>query len=304
MAGPLIFGAATQAPPPSGDQATNVMSGTFSAVGPGQSLVVTGPMNVWIYASINTSLATTNASSSATLGSASGLAVGASINSVNVPYGTTIGALSGTTATLAFPTVERHGFFSAATTTVSNVDATQYLLGATVTTTSQSGVVLPANTTVASIVTASVTPTSNNPAGSPGATGVIKLSSAPTSVNPSPKNGRNLFFATVTNNSVTTGTDSGALFVGAGVSYSGQVQLERSFDGGKTWIVCNIGGSGTLAQYPSTAGTGYPVSLTFGEPERVMLYRLNCISYTSGVINYRLSTTGAAALSLSVNQLS
>jgi hypothetical protein len=45
---------------------------------------------------------------------------------------------------------------------------------------------------------------------------------------------------------------------------------------------------------------GTPVSLTFGEPERGVLYRLNCLSYASGVVNYRLSSTGMAAMSLSL----
>ena len=78
------------------------------------------------------------------------------------------------------------------------------------------------------------------------------------------------------------------------------MQLERSLDGGNTWIIANVGGTGTLAQY--TAGT--PVSVTFGEPEEGITYRWNCIVYTSGTINYRISTTGGAATAFgSLNQL-
>lgn len=98
---------------------------------------------------------------------------------------------------------------------------------------------------------------------------------------------------------IVSGTDAAAIVTGAGILYVGTVQIERSFDGGRTWIVCNVGGSGQLAQY--NAGT--PVSLTFGEPEKQVLYRLNCVAYTSGVINYRISQTGGAAESLAIGQL-
>ena len=93
-----------------------------------------------------------------------------------------------------------------------------------------------------------------------------------------------------------TGTDNAAVVTGAGILFVGGVQLERSFDGGSTWIVCNVGGTGVLAQY----ATGTPVSFTFGEPEKQVLYRLNCYAYTSGAINYRISETGGAAESLQV----
>ena len=77
------------------------------------------------------------------------------------------------------------------------------------------------------------------------------------------------------------------------------VQLERSFDGGLTWIVCNLGSAGTLAQWNG----GGPIGLTFGEPERQVAYRFNCIAYTSGTINYRISQTGGADESLAIGPL-
>lgn len=98
---------------------------------------------------------------------------------------------------------------------------------------------------------------------------------------------------------ILAGTDANATFTGAAIAWSGTVQVERSFDGGSTFIVCNIGGAGALAQY--TAG---PVTFTFGEPERNVLYRLNCIAYSSGTINYRISQTGGAAESLAIGPLS
>ena len=202
---PAPAGVGAAGTPPPGDQANAVLTATFAAVGPSLPFAFRGPFDVIIYASVNTALTTTNGSGVATLASASGLAAGDAINSVNVPAGTTIGVLSGTTVTLAFP---------------------------------------------------------------PGAT----------------------------NASVVTGTDSAAVFTGAAVTYSASIQLERSFDGGRTYVVCGIGGGGAQAIW--SAGT--PVSVIVGEPERQVLYRLNCTQYTSGMINYRLSTTGAAAESLAL----
>lgn len=75
-----------------------------------------------------------------------------------------------------------------------------------------------------------------------------------------------------------------------GAGAAGSVQLERSFDGGTTWII---------ACYREVAAqmifTTFPFSTTAWEPERGVLYRLNCTSYTGSAIDYRMSTTGAAA---------
>lgn len=76
-------------------------------------------------------------------------------------------------------------------------------------------------------------------------------------------------------------------------NWTATVRLERSFDGGTTWIVCGVGGSGAQAIYTST-GTGSDVSIVVGEPELGVMYRLNCTAYTSGTINYRMSTTSPA----------
>ena len=74
------------------------------------------------------------------------------------------------------------------------------------------------------------------------------------------------------------------------------VRLERTFDGGTTWIVCGIGGDGTQAVW---VGAGADISVIAAEPEKGVAYRLNCTAHTSDV-NYRMSTTGQAALSLAV----
>jgi hypothetical protein len=97
-----------------------------------------------------------------------------------------------------------------------------------------------------------------------------------------------------------TGADAAASFTDAALKWDATVQVERSFDGGYTWLVCNAGGTGTLAQYIDLSS----VSLTFGEPERNVLYRLNCIEWTAGLINYRISQTGGAAESLAIGPLS
>jgi hypothetical protein len=75
----------------------------------------------------------------------------------------------------------------------------------------------------------------------------------------------------------------------------GTVRLERSFDGGTTWVVCGVGGAGSQASYTLN---GADISVVAAEPEKGVLYRLNCTAYTSGTINYRMSATGGAALSL------
>lgn len=80
-------------------------------------------------------------------------------------------------------------------------------------------------------------------------------------------------------------------------AWTGTVRLERSFDGGTTWIVCGIGGDGTQAVW----STGTDVSVVAGEPEQGVGYRLNCTVFGAGPINYRFSTSGAAALSFAVN---
>ncbi len=79
-------------------------------------------------------------------------------------------------------------------------------------------------------------------------------------------------------------------------TWTGTVRLERSFDGGTTWIVCGIGGDGTQAIW----STGTDISVVPGEPEKGMAYRLNCTAFAAGPINYRMSATGQAALALAV----
>lgn len=282
--------------PPPGDQANAVLSGIITAIGPTAPFAFRGPMNVAIWNSIKTALTTTKGSLAASVASATGLAVGNAINSQNVPLGTTIGVLAGTNVTLALPPLSYPasglivGNLAVTLPPGSNVNA---LLGATVTAPSGSGVTLPAATTVNLILEADVAASTN----SAGVPGIIQLSAAPTVV-PTDPNPRFLNFAPTGNAIPTTGADANATFTGGLIVYNATIQLERSFDGGSTFVVCNLGTGGALAQW--TTG---PISFTFGEPEKQTLYRLNCIAYTTGTINYRISQTGGAAESLAIGQL-
>ena len=80
-------------------------------------------------------------------------------------------------------------------------------------------------------------------------------------------------------------------------AWTATVRLERSFDGGTTWYVCGVGGGGQQAIYNTP---NQDVSIVVSEPERGVVYRLNCSAYTSGTINYRFSTTGTVATSFGI----
>lgn len=83
---------------------------------------------------------------------------------------------------------------------------------------------------------------------------------------------------------------------GKNTAYVATLRLLRSFDAGVTWWVCGVGGGGQQAEWT----TAKDVSVVVGEPEKGVLYALECTAYTSGTIDYRLSTTGQAALAIGV----
>lgn len=64
--------------------------------------------------------------------------------------------------------------------------------------------------------------------------------------------------------------------------FTAEIQMERSFDGGSTWVVCTDD-SGNKHSWTSA------ISIIADEPEHNVHYRLNCTSYTSGTISYRIS---------------
>ena len=59
--------------------------------------------------------------------------------------------------------------------------------------------------------------------------------------------------------------------------------LERSFDGGATWLPLSVDAGGAIASY------NMPCSLVVGEPEQGVRYRPRCSAYTSGTVFWRLS---------------
>jgi len=80
------------------------------------------------------------------------------------------------------------------------------------------------------------------------------------------------------------------LVSGLSGAFSGTIALERSLDGGTTWIVASTDGTGTAASYTVA------VSLAGVEPEQGVQYRFDCTAYASGTINYRLSQVGDFAI--------
>lgn len=288
MGFPAPIGVAADGTPATGDKANGVAAGSMIAVGPTRPFAFRGPMNVLIWSAVNTALTTTAGSLAATVTSGTNIAPGVAVNSSLVPLGTTIGAIAGTAATLSVPAQTYYGV-PKINSTITGLSVTSGLLGATI--------VSPyyaAGTTVTGVLVNAVLSVN----GAAAITGTVQTSSAPLSV-PTDKGRVPLSFAVTGNAILTSGTDALATFTGAAISYSGSIQLERSFDGGATWLVCNIGTGGTLAQW----AYGTPVSLTFGEPEREVLYRLNCTALTTGPINYRISQTGTGAESLAIGQL-
>lgn len=278
--------------PPAGDLANAVVSGALTAIGPTQPFAFRGPMNMAIWGAVATALTTTAGSLNASVASATGLAVGYSINSANVPAGTTIKTLVGTNITLAIPPITLRGSVSSSGPNMTipagtALPAMATLIGAAVT-----GPGIPAGTTVLGVVQERVNATNL----SPGTDGIVQLSATPTADTAFQNQVVPFTFARTGNAVTATGADAAATFTGSGANFTGSVQVERSFDGGQTWLVANVGGSGSLAVY--NAGT--PVNLTFGEPEKAVLYRLNCTAFTTGPINYRMSETGGAAESLSI----
>lgn len=65
-------------------------------------------------------------------------------------------------------------------------------------------------------------------------------------------------------------------------TFSATVALQRSIDGGTTWITASRDSAGAAASYTA------PAVIAVEEPEAGALYRLNCTAFTSGTVNYRL----------------
>lgn len=269
---PALAGVSASGLPPAGDKANAVVSGTITAVGPTQPFAFRGRVNIALYASYNTSLTTTNGSLTASVGTSGAIAAGTSIKSANVPAGTTFGAFTGPGGTLALPAITLWGFTDAGASQINGVERTSGLIGATI-----SGPGIQAGTTITSIVQEMVPATIHNPQ----VRGVFGLSLPVTAVPAIVA--RQPFLVGLGSNAVVSGTDAAAIFTGSAITYTATINLERSFDGGSTWI--HIGAA----------------PLDISEAEACVLYRLNCTAYTSGTINYRISQTGVAATALDLS---
>lgn len=259
-----------------------MVEGTIAAVGPGQAFGIWGPMNLIVWAEIASALTTADGSASASVASGTNISAGDTIVSDNVPYGTTVKTIAGANITMAFPIQTWFGTLSSGSTTVA-MDANQpadleTLVGATVVNNDY----IAAATTVSS---------ADNDART------ITLSAAPTSVPVAPGPVQ-IQFEPSANVITETGADAAAYFIGAATPIAATWQIERSFDGGRTWHVANIGGTGQQAIYANIGA-----SMAFGDPEANMLYRVNCTVYTGTAnvrVKYRISTTGQASSSIAL----
>jgi len=66
-------------------------------------------------------------------------------------------------------------------------------------------------------------------------------------------------------------------------TFTGTIELERSFDDGSTWLKCSRDSAGTAASFTAAA------SVVVEEPEAGVLYRLNATALSVGTANYRMS---------------
>jgi len=86
-----------------------------------------------------------------------------------------------------------------------------------------------------------------------------------------------------------TGNSTTAQFIGQfNVSlwgtFTATVIIERSFDGGVTFLPLPTDTIGTQNAYTA------PVTLTVNEPEPGAIYRLRCSSFGAGPVNYRMAS--------------
>lgn len=91
------------------------------------------------------------------------------------------------------------------------------------------------------------------------------------------------FTATGSSESICFGPDGNGGNVSIYGTFSATIVLQRSFDGGATWI-------DVTDAYGVAFSFTSPATFRVDEPERGVLYRLTCSAYTSGTVNYRLSS--------------
>jgi hypothetical protein len=66
-------------------------------------------------------------------------------------------------------------------------------------------------------------------------------------------------------------------------TFAATAQLQRTFDGGATWLAVSSDPAGDPLQWTA------PASLTWTEVEKQVGYRLACTAWTSGTVSYRVS---------------
>lgn len=275
------------------DRANAVVFGTFAALGASAPLSVWGPMNVVVWGELADALTTTAGSANVTAASATGSVNGDTLVSANLPPGTTIlSGGAGTALVATFPPQFWQGVIVNGSAIINFPAAS-------------SGPSLPADLTT--LIGATILNSDYFASGTTilAADNTLRRLTASAAATAGPPNNQPAFieFKPTGNAVKTSGADANALIMGPATAINLTLQLERSFDGGRKWIACNLGGDATLAQWVLTK----PLSLSFGEPEAGMLYRLNCLAFaavTNVTVRYRLSTTGQASTSLSVPAIS
>ena len=290
---PAPVGVSWIGPPPAGDGANAVDSGSFAAVGPSKPLPILGRGNASVWGSYNSALTTVANSLAASVAAIGAIVAGCAVNSSLVPPGTTVASdTGGNGLTLALPTLQLQGVLNK-DGTISGLGSTTWLAGAAV-----SGTNVPAGAVVSAIPTpASFPPSGQN---APVTRGVVKLSAPPTTL--APTTVPQTFTFVLAAGCIAAGTDNAASFTGVPIAFTGSVQLERSFDGCSTWLAATNwdAAGGVPAVFTGNA------SLPFFEAEAGVYYRLNCTAYTAvgGVtMNYRLSATGGASRSLTTGSV-
>ena len=153
---PAPVGVSWIGPPPAGDGANAVDSGSFAAIGPSKPVPILGRGNATLWAAYNSALTTVLGSLAASVAAIGAIAAGCGVKSSLVPPGTTISAdTGGNNITLALPTVQLQGVLNA-DGSISGLGSTAWLAGAAV-----SGPNVPAGAIVAAIETPASFPASS-----------------------------------------------------------------------------------------------------------------------------------------------
>lgn len=285
--------------PADGDKATSVVSGSFVARGVSAPFSFYGDANFTLYCEIVDTLTTTHGSFTATVAGATAALItdGTAIRTSLFQNGTVFSVFSAGSGTLSFQPIYIYGNVTPLSDVViGNFPTDGFFSNTDLTGAAISGYGIQAGTTIAEILVHS-NQLFGIPAQNPNVAS-IRLSLPATAAYDPPK--QTPLTIIPTSNMVPSSAVS-SFFTGSSIAYVGSVQLEKSFDGGATWIVANIGppGSGAMAIYQNASC----VSFSLFEPERQVQYRWNCTALTltgTESIQYRISETGALNQTISL----